>query len=265
MTFSDLDTSNIVFMCFWNAFDNGADSIYPEAIMDYDRVKTFEQYDNGVEGTIEGHYGSAVSYGASDSYDQDYHYRIKSDGWHILWLEKVGQTGSDGGPQGFWDLVNEWRDADDATADLPRTSLAKEINTIQSNYTVEGVTFDFTQVGHYSYEYGTANRLWVADDFGNVGSFSYTSDVTPYEIVVWANNYGSDGNEGHWYADNDTTGSDYIAFNGNKAVVDVLHGDSIIPDTYLADTAGTYYSMSNYAVGGISAGGHMGVLSLYEV
>ena len=162
--FPDLNTDVIGFIAFWNAFDHGVSEIDPTEVLDYPGVNTFEQFDNGVQGTVTRGYARKT---------RDLNFRVKDDGWFIIWIDRTNDFAVNSGnpPDNYGDLVNDWTSVSNAS-ELPVTTFSAEINQLQQRLSNSGsITFDHADVGYFNFEFDTATRIGLAA-FNISGDFS---------------------------------------------------------------------------------------------
>ena len=215
----DLDTTNIGVIAYWNASNHGVSSIDPREILDYNDVYTYQQYDNGIDGTLrkerynEGSGENVLNYG-NDTNEAGpetiyLNFRIKSDGWILVWTDRTNEFGIDWFSNntleytGYYDILDDWSHIARANGNnyvilednepemLPISSLSNKIQDLQNKLSNSGsITFTHSDVGYYCYEYPNANRMSVVTEYygnnGDVsypdmdGGLSYTSGVTRY-------------------------------------------------------------------------------------
>jgi len=209
----DLDTSQISFLAYFNAIDQGGvQAIDPEEVTSAAGVQSTTLYDNGVEGTIDmtpHSNGFDNVYGTVDTY-----FRVKSDGWIVAYLprgEQFGQevdtdhdkdeTTSPGYPvsrlSGWWRYAPQWMGSgtitgNQYTADGQNHGLARVINALRQELSNSGsISYSASDVGLYNYETEAAASTVlsaVADTNNNPPfGFSYTSSTTLHKAVAcWA-------------------------------------------------------------------------------
>lgn len=208
----DLDTTNVGVLCYWNATNHGVSEIDPMDVIDYNDVHSYTQYDNGVEGELN---IQRVDYVDNDSGVNQviFNFRVKSDGWILVWTGNENQFGKNWKAngtenyQGWFDVVHNWANhytesVDDtsyhygtAPSSFPTTTLSVEISNLKDKLSNSGsITFNHSDVGYYCYEYPNANRMAMAfenkdTDTGGTtieGGISYTSDTTRHHHSVAA-------------------------------------------------------------------------------
>lgn len=153
----DLDTSVIGFIAFWNALDHGVADIDPTEVLDYAEIETFEQFDNGVQGTLSHNMSGKI---------RTYRWRVKDDGWFIVWIDRTNQFATQQGDadnlDGYYDIYH-WSNPGGNPPALPRTGLSDEINALRQRLSNSGsITFNHADVGYFNYEFDTATRFAVA-------------------------------------------------------------------------------------------------------
>jgi len=197
---SDLDTTQIGIIAFWNALDHrvvaGIGDVDPtDCIAIFDG---YDVYDNGIEG-----------YKALGS-GRYFHARVKTDGWIVAWIDRTntfaypdGSFGEDG-RKGYYDIIFDWRGLYSSNISSTQTTLSYLISLLY-NALLNKTEFTYanTDVGHYSYEFTLANVLTLMDVLivypgGNtkIGKVQYATGTTLYYIAVAGYAYGSSG--GRW-------------------------------------------------------------------
>lgn len=158
MTFDDLQTATIGMVAYWNAYDHGADDIDPIQYADHSTVEEYTQATNGLEGTI-------------SRRNNEFHFRIKTDGWIMVWLDIVEEFGSN--PYGLFDTLN-WN----VSYTYPDTDLAAYIDSMAGEC-VTGASVAKTEIGYYSYHYPDAPYLWTGQAGSNQGrALGFTPGTT---------------------------------------------------------------------------------------
>jgi hypothetical protein len=201
----DLDTSQISFIAYFNAIDQGGvQSIDPTEVTNHGNVQSYTLYDNGVQGV----YTTATG--------RDCAFRVKEDGWFVAYLNRYenfnnGENGNQDDVRGPWDLLNNWVDYN-STDDITSNSLERCINALKGELSNSGsVTYSASDVGLYDYRHPSAAGITALSDWGEDYSgstysqspgFQYTSGTT----VHWAaaassvhaawNDFDNDGGEG---------------------------------------------------------------------
>lgn len=165
----DLDTSQISFIAYWNAIDDGGvSSIDPEDVIADGNINEYTLYDNGVH---------------IDRYSigpREIEARIKSDGWIIAYLDRTNNpaTNTSPPPSGPWDIISDW---ETRSVNSGQNKLSRAIDGLQSEFTnASQITFSYSDVGLYNYEYPDATATTILQTSGNYpsGSFSYTASTT---------------------------------------------------------------------------------------
>jgi hypothetical protein len=251
-TLPDLDTSKVGMIGYWNATNHGVSEIDPMDALTYTDITEYTQYDNGIQGKIK---IQRVSEGTSPSVVRrdyvgnqpsgpkniEFNFRMKSDGWILVWTDRTNQYGIDWfrnnteGYRGYYDIIDSWsalgfidgtndlrlnynhsRTQIEEIKNLPETELSDEIQTLQSKLSNSGnITFNHSDVGYYCYEFPNANRMALAFetyDNGIDGGISYTSDVTKkYHACIGMYARNKDG----LFSDEE---DEYLSFAGKKLV-----------------------------------------------
>ena len=171
----DLPTSNISFIAYWNAIDDGeVTGIDPETALSDPNINEYTIYDNGIDidsyTTVTGREAQA---------------RIKTDGWVIAWFDQTADykkvdSLSKEPPRGPWELANspwQW-----SVPDLNNHTLERVIHSLQSNLDKSaGILYTDTDVGLYYYEDESADAVtFMASSAQTTKTcgFSYTSNTT---------------------------------------------------------------------------------------
>jgi len=209
-TLPDLDTSAIGIIAFWNALDHGVPEIDPTDVLSCPNVDTYEQYDNGIQGTmhLDRHDGSKVSM----------YFRVKGDGWFITWFPRYsvpepdqidveGRWSNATDPDGYYNLLWDWTYYSQ-NINPSQSALERAIYTLAQYLDNWGsITYSESDVGHYSYHFSEAIGMYQDSereeclDSGTTkyfsGGLSYTSGVSLYysrAVGVVYFSYASSGN-----------------------------------------------------------------------
>lgn len=216
-TLPDLDTTTTGWIGYWNAIDDGnASSIDPTEVLTAGGVVSYEQYDNGVTGEF------------SSSSFRNLQFRVKTDGWFVIWQDRTQSFGADqAAPMpGYWNICKRFKDQDQRYA-LPDTEYSRIMSSLGSNLSNWGsITFNTTDVGYYNYEHSSATTFTEVST--GAGSVSYTSGITRYYHAI-AGHADSAGR--------DLQFNSYAILDGNTGSVgarDAL-AQNILPN------AGTFY------------------------
>lgn len=197
---SDLVTTDIGIIAFWNALDHwigpGANEIDPtECAGVFDSVN---YYDNGIEG-----------YKALGS-GRYFHARVKSDGWMVAWIDRTNtffyptKLSSDFGEhakKGYYDILQDWFARSNIST--TQTTLSYLIALL---YNALSNKADFTyadaDVGHYCYEYQDASVFTLSsvcvsslESGAKTGYVKYTVGTTLYHASVAASVIGYSSND----------------------------------------------------------------------
>ena len=181
MTLPGLDTANITWIAYWNFLDNGAVDITPSDAIS--AMETFQEYDNGVDGTI-------ILPRANIS-DRLINCRVKDDGWIIVWIDRTEvYARSDNNEEpyaGPYDVVNSCfnpgRNIRTTKNNLERT--VKKLFDAFSNSNL--ATYNPGDVGLYSYWWEEADTITIVGEGGSGFGGGYTIEpVAGTNIVDWA-------------------------------------------------------------------------------
>ena len=189
---SDLDTTGIGIIAFWNALDHrvvpGVGDVDPTDCIAI--FSSYDVYDNGIEG-----------YKALGS-GRYFHARVKSDGWMVAWIDRTNtfaypnKAAADFGEdahKGYYDILWNWFSGTQiSNTETTLSYLVSQLYDQLSNK--DSFTFSALDVGHYSYEYSSASVL-TAISLGcghasKTGNVQYTSGTTLYYAAVTGKGYG---------------------------------------------------------------------------
>lgn len=188
---SDLDTSNIGWIAYWNATEHGVTEINPTEVLANPNVQSYTQYDNGVEGVIR--------MTRADGGYVDVNFRVKGDGWFITWLPRYTAPETDiidvlnnwnnaSDPNGYYNLIWDWTQ-ETANISTTQTLLERAIQSLASYLSNwSAITYAETDVGHYNYDFGNATAVFLDSEQESAantilyfdGGISFTSGVSLY-------------------------------------------------------------------------------------
>jgi hypothetical protein len=205
----DLDTSQVGVVAYWNAkSQGGVNQIDPLEPANDGWVNSYTAYDNGIEGTL-----TAMVEGRSQ---RDMKFRVKTDGWMLVWVDQTDtdfRYSDEEYGVGYriladvirwsyweWDAGN-WPGEPDAQANLAATAL----DNLRDNFSNSGtMTFNFSDVGLYSYKHPDATTMAVLTDHleGRDGKsmsvgFQYDNVTRYYEKLLAACEDGNTGAGGY--------------------------------------------------------------------
>lgn len=146
----DLDTSNILYIAYWNIRDQGGDSEWSVAdSLTAQSVIQYTLYDNGVDGTLTLNNGRVAQF------------RMKDDGWLIVYIDRTQNYGDSGAPRGAQDLIGQWTD-NDTNGRGVQNALERAINELRSESdAVDNHGYSPGDVGLYNYEDASATTVTV--------------------------------------------------------------------------------------------------------
>ena len=175
-TLPDLPTSEISYVAYWNAIDQGGvSSIDPEEVLSDGSINSYTLYDNGIQ--IEDY---------STTNNPHLKARVKTDGWVIAWLDRTEeyQTDTTSPPSGYWDIINGWQDYNSAST-FTDNILERTINSLRIQLSnSSGMSYSTGDVSLYNYEYPNATATTgmslksVSGENTIQGGFSFTSSTT---------------------------------------------------------------------------------------
>lgn len=170
-TTPDLDPSNIGYIAYWNVYDDGAVSSFNiDEALTANNIVSKTLYDNGVQGKLE------------TNGNREANFKIKTDGWFIVWFDgskNTGQNGSYTNLRGRWDISDVWWRRKNH-GDLIKNALAKEIKQLQSNLSIT-TTFNFGDVSLYNYAHEEATNATLLCAWGE--TYSYNDGTTTAGFV----------------------------------------------------------------------------------
>ena len=187
---SDLDTTGIGIIAFWNALDHwvgsGTNEIDPtDCIGVFD---SYDVYDNGIEG-----------YKALGS-GRYFHARVKSDGWMVAWIDRTNtffyptkplSDFGESGRKGYYDILWDWAE-DAANISSTQTTLSYLISLLYnalSNKT--DFSYASADVGHYCYEFPDANVMTlIGNSCECTGTIQYTNGTILHYAVCAGSGWG---------------------------------------------------------------------------
>lgn len=173
-TLPDLDTSDIGYVAYWNAIEQGTlTELDPTSAAVTDNLEVYDEYENGVQGI--------TILGVSGKKNRDAYLRVKDDGWIVCWIdrsESTDQAVRSGSVEadniyGPFDILSAWGSSG-AAAPVENNGLAGIIqgvaNSLEANLTDQG------NVGLYNYETPSATNITsiVRDAQGGA-----TIEITP--------------------------------------------------------------------------------------
>jgi hypothetical protein len=192
----DLNTSNVGFIAYWNAIDDGgATSIAPEDMLTDGNINSYTLYDNGFTAD----YTNPIN-------SLPVTVRAKTDGWitaHTTREENysfgsgVSNTFTD--VRGWYNFATGDEDQENINPDLSQNALERSIYSLQSNLSnTNSFVYSTADVALYNYEYPNATNVTLAN-VGEVtagsggswpstktGGISATSATTLDAAIVFA-------------------------------------------------------------------------------
>lgn len=185
----DLDTTNITYLAYWNAIDQGnLLDIDPTEVVSYGAVTDYSIYDNGVQGILD--LSQLLSNGTGTG-----GFRVKEDGWFVAWLTSNATTGfldqSSVVEQTNADIMYDWT-SPGSGADPTQNTAERAINGLMLELSnSSGVTYNSGDVGLYAYhEDGDVLTIAAIGDhvgegsFSKSASFSFTSSTTVVDAWI---------------------------------------------------------------------------------
>lgn len=219
----DLNTSNISFIAFWNAIDDGeVGAIDPSDVLSDSNILEYTLYDNGVHiDRLQGPY-------------REFEARVKTDGWVMVYLDDSADfsTGDDSyaaAPNGWWDLAYNWKQIENAPADFSDTALHRLLKNLATQFSNwNNMKWLSSDVGLHNFQYpdavGTTGMSTYDRDSDDWGGLSYTSDTTIHEAVMLV----ADSYQDHqystraWVENTDISSTVNVVDGHNYAAVDLI-------------------------------------------
>lgn len=189
----DIDTADVGIIAFWNAEDHKTAGVVDPT--DCTGVFTnYSVYDNGLDGNI--------SLGSGRLFNC----RVKNDGWCVAWIDRTNTFGypnkpssdfGESGYKGYYDILWGWFPGGNISSTL--TTLSYILSLLEAALETSGnFTFAATDVGHYCYEFASANVMTLLDvqkrDGTQVGYVQYTSGTS----IMHASAGASAKRTGNW-------------------------------------------------------------------
>jgi hypothetical protein len=232
----DIDTSDVSFIAFFNAIDQGGvTDIDPTEVTNHGNVQSYTLYDNGVEGV----YTTVTG--------RDCAFRVKEDGWFAAWFNRYenfdnSENEDPDNVRGPWDLVNDWTDFNTAD-DITQNSLERCINALKNELSNSGsVTYSASDAGLYDYRNQSAagiTGLSCYNDSTNIatnGDHSYEYPGLQY----------TSGTTVHWAAGIASGEARHDDFDGYGGSIDID-----FENTNIIDADGDDYDRDLAVWGGI--------------
>jgi len=206
----DINTADVGIIAFWNAHDHlagGPDTIDPTDCTGI--FTSYSVYDNGIYGYAD---PNAKGWGGSGRH---INLRVKNDGWIIAWIDRTNTFGypnkikgdfGESGYKGYYDIIYDWIDQYASTNNI---SFISYLISLLYNALANKASFTFSNadVGHYCYEFISANVITIASSImvinGNVLSyFQYTAGTNVYHASVSSSGYSAWGTSLSQFAGN---------------------------------------------------------------
>jgi len=195
----DLDTSQVSYVAYWNAIDQGgAGQIDPSEVTSASWITSTTLYDNGVGGQAKLPAG-----------DRAAGFRVKTDGWFVAYITRAETFSQQNGspPAGHYDVVHDWTDSTSQSDFGGQNSLERLINQLYRELSNSGtITYNTGDVGLYNYQISATTSTYLewqfqGSDFGSKSatpSFQYTNDTTiQYAAAIGAGYVDSNSFDKH--------------------------------------------------------------------
>lgn len=185
----DINTANVGIIAFWNAEDHKTAGVVDPT--DCTGVFTnYSVYDNGLDGDI--------SLGSGRLFNC----RVKNDGWCVAWIDrtntffypnKLVSDFGESGYKGYYDILWDWISYN-AGISATLTTLSYILSLLEAALETSGdFTFAAGDVGHYCYEFTSANVMTLLSVFVNgaaqTGNVQHTTGTSIYYAAVTAAEY----------------------------------------------------------------------------
>lgn len=209
----DLDTSQVGYIGYWNALDQGgiaSENFDPEDVLSAPYIENTTVYDNGVTGEVDAHKTEDDLYEITDRPVWKAKVRVKTDGWFVAYMDRtnnyqtlVDEADTVDNVYGYWNIHTAW-DRFNRPPALTQHSLSRAINHLTQGLTTSP-TWNYSDVGVYNYEYPNVTNT---TGFSGVGG-----DGLEQEFIV------ADGTNLHYAAvtgvRDTTVDNNNIEWNGN--------------------------------------------------
>lgn len=181
----ELNDSQIGFIQYWDFLSHGASTIEPTEALSYDSINTYEQFDNGVQGTLEHNFARGGS--------REFNWRVVNNGWILTWMGRENSFNTDvtdrSNLNGYWDLIDDWTSNTPQT--FPVTTLSNQINNLRQELPNSSDSeFNYTEVGIHNFDYDNASRYEILSEHDSYtshlnGGFGYveSADVVYHATV----------------------------------------------------------------------------------
>jgi len=199
-TLPDIDTSQVSFIAYWNILESasaGHDTFDPLDIISWGGVESTTTYDNGVAGDF------SLSNGRTG------HFRAKTDGWIITYLDRTEQLSNDTSSNryGPWDIGRTLgRGGNWGTPTLNEDELERALHNFYDETPESGDTnssWDGSEVGYYNYWHPGTNVTLLGDYVSGYGGQSsnntleFTASTTVGYHAIYAAGQGTERNYGN--------------------------------------------------------------------
>jgi len=180
----DIDTTQVNFIAFWNAIDQGGvTDIDPSEVTSQPNIISHTVFDNGIEGVYDSNTG------------RDINFRVKEDGWLVTWVDRselFNQNVADPNTiRGPWDLMNDWTNGS-SDSQLITNNLERAIRQLTGEFSnFASMNYVAGDVGLFNFEFDTATTTSLLSKVHSTASgatstetpgFSYTSATD----LLWA-------------------------------------------------------------------------------
>lgn len=209
----DLDTSNVSYLAYWNAIEQGGiGSISPEEVVSQEGVTEYTLYDNGVVGKFDLSVVANAKTGDTDMTQTNgipsATFRVKSDGWFTVYVDDTEnfkldhRTDSQLYPMeippevnGWWNVCPIWAQHRNGQPDanIADNGLSYTIRLLQAELSNSGnISFQNADVGLYNYQYEQATNSTTLstyryyNDGGGAFEFTYTDSTDLHAAVATA-------------------------------------------------------------------------------
>ena len=193
-TLPDIDTSEVSFIAFWNAIDQGGidtEDFDAEDVLSDSQIEDQTLYDNGV--VVE--WEPDMSLAQMDGDPRLVRCRVKNDGWFVAYLDRTESFNHEVEDKAFvhgpWDIINDWT-LDWDNDSIEENYLERAINSLQGELDASPA-YASSEVGLYNYMHEDADFVTHLGHAGPSNSnssvsetvgFLYTSNTTIHYAVA---------------------------------------------------------------------------------
>lgn len=242
----DLPTDDVGVVAYYNILDNGSVGIDVTDVLNLGNLGQYEQYENGIRGTYIA--------GADAIPDRAFNFRVKSDGWVVVWVDGSEQfygtqSGGSENRDNILDFFFNWTESSGYGGGQYNGVVSDIVNTLDSS-----VNYSNNDLSVYCYSYPDATNFNTMSRSGNEITFSYTSNITrKYEALGGR----GDGYDGFGNTSASFSGAENVTLVSGSGVysVDLLNGG-------LTPNSGETYTISQNNISTYHTGTY--ILGVFE-